>query len=444
MMHSGTFRPGGMVTVDFRGFGVFVLLAFGMAAVLPGASAQAEVKILKYDKSGRGGDVIRSDKKKKRDSTSTKKSAPKSSKRKGRTFDPDEAYEEGEVIVLNPPKNFASGAGQLGFSISERVTLDSFGVSLFRLKTPAGKSVRESIRILKSRFPGLNIDANHTFDSSAGPKAGSRSSIRDIVGWQKIPLTCGKKVVIGMIDSPVDVKHPALKGQRVVFRSFHKKGRRKGPADHGTAVAAMLVGKPGKGGWGGLLPAAKLYAGNMFEYNEGGRLVGNAVALLKSLNWLAKKKVHVINLSVAGADNKALRTVFGKARKKNLVMVAAAGNWGKGAKPAFPAAYKHVVAVTAYGRNKRVYRMANDGNYIDFAAPGVRMWTAVPGGGKFQSGTSFATPYLSVMMALEIVNGGGKGASALRGALKKKAVDLGKPGKDSIFGWGDIAKKPKC
>jgi len=48
------------------------------------------------------------------------------------------------------------------------------------------------------------------------------------------------------------------------------------------------------------------------------------------------------------------------------------------------------------------------------------------------------------MMALEIVNGTRKGASALRRVLKKSAVDLGKPGKDRIFGWGDIAKKPKC
>ena len=93
-----------------------------------------------------------------------------------------------------------------------------------------------------------------------------------------------------MIDNGVEVNHPALKGQKVEFRSFHKKGRRPGPNDHGTAVAAIMVGKPE---WGGLLPGAELKAANMFEMNEVGRVVGSSVALLRAVNWLATMKVKV-------------------------------------------------------------------------------------------------------------------------------------------------------
>ena len=105
---------------------------------------------------------------------------------------------------------------------------------------------------------------------------------RPIAGWQAAKPTCGKGIELGMIDNSVDVNHPALKGQKIEFRSFHKKGRRPGPA-----VAAIMVGKPE---WGGLLPGTKLKAASMFEKNKVGRVVGSSVALLKSINWLAKKR----------------------------------------------------------------------------------------------------------------------------------------------------------
>ncbi len=159
---------------------------------------------------------------------------------------------------------------------------------------------------------------------------------------------------------------------------------------------------------------------------------------------MAKEKITVVNLSIAGTDNKVVRVAFGKARKKGLVMVAAAGNWGSGSKPAYPAAYKQVVAVTAFNDRKLIYSRANTGKYIDFAAPGVRVWTAIPGGGRFQSGTSFASPYIAVLMALEVAKGGRKNMDSLRGILRKNIIDMGVPGKDQIFGWGFVHKAAKC
>jgi subtilisin family serine protease len=44
-----------------------------------------------------------------------------------------------------------------------------------------------------------------------------------------------------MIDSGVDINHPALRGQKIKFKSFHRKGRRPGPKVHGTAVATILI-----------------------------------------------------------------------------------------------------------------------------------------------------------------------------------------------------------
>ena len=354
--------------------------------------------------------------------------------------DPDQAFEENEVLVIDPPESFPAGLAGTGYRVIEQVTLQALDVTVYRVSIPSGRTVQQAKSDLAATFPGVTVDANHHFESQAG-KNFTQSTARALIGWKPAKAACGKGVRLGMIDASVDVNHEALKGQDVKFQSFHKKGRRPGPADHGTAVAAILVGKSE---WGGLLPGASLKAANMFEKNKTGRVVGNALALLKSVNWLAGQKVHVINMSVAGADNKAIRVAMKKAMGRRMVMVAAAGNWGREDRPAFPAAYKDVVAVTAVSKDRKVYGKANKGKYIDFAAPGVSVYTAVPSGGRLQSGTSFAVPYISAIMAMSISKGTRKNPKALRKVVQQSIVDLGSPGKDKTFGWGLVSSELGC
>jgi len=366
---------------------------------------------------------------------------PEFGKFKAFSFAPHEQYERGEILVTDPPKKFTSIIRRLNFSVIEKVELGEIGISVFRLRIPAGLTLGDARKILSTAIPNLNTEANHLFKIQAGFKVKKMHS-RAAIGWKPATKTCGAGVRIGMIDSAVDVTHPALKGQKVKFKSFHSKGRGPGPATHGTAVAGILVGKQE---WGGLLPGAQLFAGNMFEKKRTGKVVGSAVGLLKSMDWLVREKVHVINLSVAGGDNKIIRLALKKSQAKGINMVAAAGNWGKNGKPAYPAAYSNVLAITALQGNKSVYSHANQGSYIDFAAPGVKIWTAVPGGGKYQSGTSFASPYISVFVALlSAGSGSAYSTDSLRSALKRKIIDLGNAGKDSVYGYGLVNLEPKC
>lgn len=359
------------------------------------------------------------------------------------SFNPTTSFEPGEVVMADPPRGFEDKIRARGFRITGQVRLTNIGVNIVRVGLPLDMSVQNAIRVLSGEFPGTTIDANTQFDPSAGNGMGrAGANPRVIAGWQSLSPNCGEGLVLGQIDSGVDITHPALKGRAVTYRSFTKKGRRPGPPDHGTSIAAMLVGNAE---WGGLLPGATLYAANMFELNEKGKKVGSAIGLLRSIDWLVSKKVSAVNLSIAGSDNKIVRKAFGLARRKNMILVAAVGNWGRADKPAYPAAYEHVVAVTATKGAELVYSHANSGDYVDFAAPGVGIYTALPGGGgKPQSGTSFATPYITVMAAILAHAGKTPDAATLRKLLGRATRDLGRPGKDDIFGYGSVMAKPAC
>lgn len=410
--------------------GAAVLAA--VALLLGGGDGRAEVKILKYDSQGRVIGVERGD-------GDGRKSGALD---EGGGGELGAAVEPGEVLVLDPPPRFSAAAKRLGFRVIESVNLRTLDMRLVVLKVPRGESVVGAIRMLQRSFPALNVEANHRFDSQAGR---DQRHARAAMGWPAAPSGCGTGVSLGQIDSGVDLSHPALKGRSIEFQSFHRRSRKPGPSVHGTAVASMLVGSRD---WGGLLPEASLKAANIFEINRTGKKVANASGLLKALNWLAEKRVHAVNLSVSGGDNKVLRLAVKKAGKLGLVMIASAGNLGRDDKPVYPAAYSPVIAVTAVTGGSKldttVYRHANSGPYIDFSAPGVKVWTAVPGGGKLQSGTSFAVPFITAFAAVEVSRAGHLSADRLRRILSKDTVDLGRPGKDNVFGWGLVDRLLAC
>jgi subtilisin family serine protease len=331
--------------------------------------------------------------------------------------------------------------------VIEKTHLGSLGFDVWRLQVPKGSSVPDAISRLAQRFPGLLVDANHRYQNSRGPsdmRSQPGSQPRALMGWNTADSTCGEGIRIGMVDTPVDTGHEALQGQKVVARSFIRPYREPAPAEHGTAIATMLVGRPGDRGWGGLLPRAELYAANIFVITDTGAEAADLVALVKAMDWLAEKRVHVINMSIAGADNRLLRFAIERAAARSIVMVAAVGNWGRADPPAYPAAYHPVIGVTAIDMQNRIYAYANRGHYVAFAAPGVNIWTAVPGGGKYQSGTSFAVPYLTSLVATEIASGSTISPELLKKLLSREAVDLGAPGKDDIFGWGLVRRAPRC
>jgi subtilisin family serine protease len=100
----------------------------------------------------------------------------------------------------------------------------------------------------------------------------------------------------------------------------------------------------------------------------------------------------------------------------------------------YPAAYDTVVAVTAVDEGHQVFRLANRGQYLDIAAPGVGLLHAKAGGGYVaSSGTSFAVPFAASAAASLLKRYPGADVMSL---LYESAEDLGPPGRDEIYGYG--------
>lgn len=352
----------------------------------------------------------------------------------------------GELTVLtdsggNDPAPIVT---QLGFGVLQRAQLGALSLVMLRVSLPPGTSFPQALAQLRAALPQATVDANSVYELQAAPRVFARRTI----GWPDNSFECvsgGKDVRIGLIDSGVDLEHPALSGQQIVSRSFLEKADLQTSLDHATGIAAILVGKPGAQSGRGLLPAARLFAAGVFRGSPSGKAQTSTLTVARAVNWMAEESVRVVNLSFAGPRNTVLSATLGQAARQGMVPVAAAGNNGPDASPAYPAAEKGLIAVTAVDAAKRLYPSANRGNYIDLAAPGVDVWTAVAGsGGAYRSGTSYAAPYVSAIAAAMLARHPRLPSGLLKESLRRRAVDLGTAGRDSGFGWGLVQVPGHC
>ena len=172
------------------------------------------------------------------------------------------------------------------------------------------------------------------------------------------------------------------------------------PDWHGTGVVALLAGSP-TSGTPGLVPDADYVIANAFFKNRSGQSVTDTDHLLWALKVLEQHGAQVVNMSLSGPRDDLVHQRLVELSRQGMIFVAAAGNGGPAASAAYPAAYNdEVIAVTAVDRNQQLYDHANRGDYIDVAAPGVRIWTALPNNKEGAlSGTSFAAPFVTAIVA---------------------------------------------
>ncbi|MCL9999248.1 MAG: S8 family serine peptidase, partial [Erythrobacter sp.] len=97
---------------------------------------------------------------------------------------------------------------------------------------------------------------------------------------------------------------------------------------------------------------------------------------------------------------------------------------------------------TAVDAQNRVYRYANRGAHVDFAARGVAV-PAIDAKGEVRdaTGTSFAAPLVAARLARQLGKADPAAAQKAIRALEAEARDLGPRGRDPIYGAGLIGDK---
>ncbi len=369
-------------------------------------------------------------------------------------------HKAGEVVGVGVTSADVATVSALGFTVATPTTA-IVTTPVVQILVPKDVDEEYARAALAKALPGRRFGLNKVYSgyatansakatatrTSDGPPGadprctGDQCYGRAMIGWQPELEGCQAGVSIGMIDTGIDVDHPAFAGGAMVVKSFSPQGAKEEIHGHATGVAALLIGN-GRSASPGLLPKARLVAADVF-YVDGKHVVTDTASLLRALDWLDQAGVSVVNMSFSGPEDPLVGQAIERMSEKGVVFIAAAGNNGAGAPAAYPAAYPQVVAVTAVDARMKSYVKANQGDYIDVAAPGVKIWTATANGGSgYQSGTSFAVPFVTAALAAGAAYGAPDSAETWLAAAG--IDDIGELGIDNVFGRGLLKAPAGC
>ncbi|WP_338758801.1 S8 family serine peptidase [Massilia sp. METH4] len=321
----------------------------------------------------------------------------------------------GEILAWSPTPAGLAAARELGLVAVSEERLDELDQVMVVLRVPAGAATATLLAALRAADPAGTYDFNHLYTGS-GDAAG-------------VPANGQRAGSVGLVDSGVDADHPVFADARVRREGCGAKAH---PHAHGTAVAALMVGRADR--FEGATPDATLYAYDVYCDSPTG---GSALRIGAALAWMAQRKVGVVNVSLVGPPNEPLRRTVAAMVARGHLLVAAVGNDGPAAPPLYPASYPGVVGVTGVDRRGRPLPEAARGPQVMFAAPGSQMVSAAPGAPPFRQvrGTSFAAPIVAALLAPRLPQPDPAGAQAAIAALAKEAV----PGTDrAATGYGTV------
>lgn len=361
--------------------------------------------------------------------------------------DDDDDDARAELIISGLTPQGADALTRRGFRVTHATQSGLLADGLARVLAPQGLGPMAALREVSRLAPDAVGARNDLFQRSPvgayhpqGEPCGESCKPFMLTNWTPIFLTCTLTTPIGVVDTGIDLSHPAFTGADIEIETVRRTDRRPSDRTHGTGVVSLLVGQPGSHVVG-IAPRAKVIAIDAF-HRVGRTDAADAFDLITALDALAGRGVRVINLSLSGPDNELLQRAVGRLVERGTAIVAAAGTPSSGAVSGYPARYDGVFAVAAVDQSLRPSRLSARGDHIALSAPGIGIPVAAPGGSaRLASGTSFATPFVSAAAAINQMQAGGDGRVSID-ALQNLATDLGAPGRDPIFGWGLVQFPP--
>ncbi|MGN7161560.1 S8 family serine peptidase [Sphingomonas sp. SAFR-052] len=341
----------------------------------------------------------------------------------------------GEVTLSDPDPALLKLAEAAGFRVIANERFEELGIGFARLRAPAGLSAVEAVRRL-GRILGVNRVATDPIYSASGVGAVPSTSERTPAqagaqgrqamallgsgpppargygvfagavvasslspshapafagvrggGGGRLPAPgAGRR--IGIIDGGVGPGTPGLAAQQGFAEGAPRAN------DHAVAIASLLTGG---GGIKAAAPGAALAVADVYGSDPAG---GSASGIARALAWMVRGRVPVVVVSLAGPADPLLARFVAAARARGTVVVAAVGNAGPAAPPAYPASYPQAIAVTGIDARGRPLIEAGRARHLDYAAPGADMLALnAAGQARPVRGTSFAAPLAAARLS---------------------------------------------
>ncbi len=322
-----------------------------------------------------------------------------------------EPARRGELLALDASAEAIARAEAAGFGVLSRETVEGIDLAVVRFAVPRGEDLDDAQQALAELLPEATVSADNLYFQSGESTRPARAQ------EATSPFNRGASAApVGMVDGA-----PARAIPVSAMRGFADGAGR--ASDHGSAVASLLRSAG----------ATRIMAADVYGSDPAG---GNALAIARALGWLAGQGARVVTISLVGPDNPVLARAIASARERGIVVVAAVGNDGPAAPPAYPASYNGVVAVTAVDRRERALIEAGRALHLDYAAPGADIY-GLDRRGRSQRlrGTSYATPLVAARIAHAL-----RGGSGWRRQLDREAHDLGETGPDDTYGRGLVCR----
>jgi len=208
---------------------------------------------------------------------------------------------------------------------------------------------------------------------------------------------------------------------------------------HGTIVSSIIAAQPGELPIVGVAPGIRIMdvrfldSSNSFRASDWG-------AFTDAVDYAVDNGARIINLSIyaTGRPPRDFEVALERAASRGVIVVGIAGNQGQ-TEVMYPGKYGSVLAVSATTDGDLLATFSNRGTEVALCAPGQSITSLSMGGrATTQSGTSFAAPHVSGILALILSVApylSGRDAVSI---LEQTAVDLGSSGKDDLYGSGRV------
>ena len=215
-----------------------------------------------------------------------------------------------------------------------------------------------------------------------------------------------KPVKLFMVDSGVNFQHEDLKGAVISHKSANQQRNETDANGHGTHCAGIAAAVTNnKLGIASFNPGNDFVSvGSVGVLNRFG--LATQSAIISGLIEAADAGADVINMSFGGRSQQlkeeAYNDAFAYLKRKNIILVAAAGNSAADASQYLPTGRDDVISVSATDRSNGKAQFSNyvQNTGMGIAAPGTSILSTYKSSYASLDGTSMAAPHVTGLLAI--------------------------------------------